>query len=312
MATTIPDSPGSESSPILFDDLDADLVLRSRDSHTFRVVKLYLIKCSTVIGGLIQTASDSSGTTNSASAPSQTQLPEVWLSESGAILSSLLTFIFPVTPVLPSTLEETMELLSVAQKYEMNTVLTHIRGALSQQHPPLISPENAFLAYSLAQKNGLREDTIQAARLTLKFDLTIEDLGDKLSGSYLQELWNYHQRVQAHLRSDLQSGAYVALNGLQCSQSSANGIPPWIELYTRSIIGRPSVFNPYDFQQALAQHIRDTHGAGLFRNPCASCIPAGTMRTFWTTMTAIFHRCMESVSAVFANYTLMKFHASSG
>ncbi|KAF8262673.1 hypothetical protein EI94DRAFT_663142 [Lactarius quietus] len=85
-------------------------------------------------------------------------LPEVQLSESSTILSSLLTFIFPETPILPSTLEETMELLSVAQKYEMSSVLTHIRGALSRQRPPSINSENAFLAYSLAQEHELREE----------------------------------------------------------------------------------------------------------------------------------------------------------
>lgn len=39
------------------------------------------------------------------------------------IISSLLTFLFPVPPVLPPTIEETLELLSMAQKYQMATTL---------------------------------------------------------------------------------------------------------------------------------------------------------------------------------------------
>ncbi|SRR6266702_560546 len=312
MATVIPDSPSLpadlvESSKVLFNDPDADVVLRSRDSQTFRVLKLYIIRSSTVLGDLIQAASDTSDSANSASA--QIQLPEVRLSESSAILSSLLTFIFPVTPVLPLTLEEMMELLSVAQKYEMSSVLTHIRGSLSRQHPLFISPENALLTYSLAQRYRLREEAMQAARLTLKFVLTIETLEDKLAmmqGAYLHELWKYHQRVQAQLRLDLpSSGSGAALKGFNCSQYATNtGNPYWIELYIRSIIEHPSRFDPIEFQMALARH---TAGSG--RTRCESCIliPVKTMRTFWTTLAATIHRCMEKVSIVYPYYTLRIF-----
>ncbi len=301
MATVIPDSPSPpadlvESSKVLFDYPDADVVLRSRDSQTFRVLKLYIIKSSTVLGDLIQAASDTSDAANLASA--QTQLPEVQLSESSAILFSLLTFVFPVTPVLPSTLDETMELLSVAQKYEMNSVLTHIRGSLALQDPPFIGPENAFLAYSLAQRYGLHKEVTQAARLTLKFVLTIETLEDKLAmmpGAYLHELWKYHQRVQAQLRLDLpSSGAGAVLKGFNCSQYANNtGNPYWIELYIWSIIENPSRFDSIEFQMALAQH---TAGSGTTQ--CTSCIliPVETMRTFWTTVATTVHRCMEKVS----------------
>ncbi len=309
MATVIPDPPSPPADPVqsskeLFGYLDADVVLRSCDSQTFRVLKLFIIKSSSVLGELIQAASDTSGAANSAN--TQTRLPEVQLSESSAILSSLLTFVFPVTPVLPSTLEESMELLSVAQKYEMSSVLTHIRGSLSRQHPLFISPENAFLAYSLAQRYGLREEATQAARLTLKFVLTIETLEDKLAmmpGAYLHELWKYHQRVQAQLRSDLpSSGAGAVLKGFNCSQHTINaGHPYWIELYIWSIIENPSRFDSIEFQMALAQH---TAGSGTTQ--CRSCIliPVETMRTFWTTVAATFHRCMEKVSIVYASYTV--------
>ncbi|KAH9018380.1 hypothetical protein EDB85DRAFT_2294551 [Lactarius pseudohatsudake] len=66
----------------------------------------------------------------------------------------------------------TMELLSAAQKYEMSTVLVHIRLCLAQQDSPFIHKESAFRAYSLAQNDGLRQEAVYAAQLTLKFVLT--------------------------------------------------------------------------------------------------------------------------------------------
>ena len=311
MATVISNSPpppvhpNVESIEALFDYPDADVVLRSRDSQTFRVLKLFIIKSSSVLSGLIQAASDTSVADDSASG--QIRLPEVQLSESSTILSCLLTFIFPVTLILPSTLEETMELLSVAQKYEMNTVLTHIRGFLSRKHPLFISPGNSFLAYSLAQRYGLWEEATQAAQLTLKFVLTIETLEDKLAvmpGAYLHELWKYHQRVQAELRSALpSSGAGVELRGFNCSQYATNGNPHWIESYIWSIIQSPSHFDPIEFQMDLARHTAGSSGTPW----CASCIniPVETMRTFWTNLSATVHRSMEKASIVYEELQTM-------
>ncbi|KAH9018374.1 hypothetical protein EDB85DRAFT_2095954 [Lactarius pseudohatsudake] len=322
---TIADSPSPQASPsgcppksppvdlvepskVLFVYPDADVVLRSGDSKTFRVLKLYLIKSSTVLGDLIQAESDTSDTPESNSESTQTRLPEVQLPESSAIISSLLTFIFPVNPVLPSTLQETMELLSVTQQYEMGSVLTHIRGTLSRQHPLFITPENAFLAYSLAQRYGLQEEANQAARLTLKFTLTIESLEDKLTmmpGAYLYELWKYHQRVQLQLKLDLpSSGASAVLKGFNCSQCTKNGNPYWIESFIWFIMDHPSRFDPIEFQMALARHT-----AGSSTTRCLFCllIPVGNMRAFWTTLAATVHRCMAKVRIVYANYTLRIF-----
>jgi hypothetical protein len=113
MATIIPDPPSPpadhvESSKVPFDDPEADVILCSHDSQTFCVLKLYISRHSTVLGDLIRAASDTSSTANVAR--NQERLPEVKLSEYGAILSSLLTFTLPVTPVLPSTLDSAVTL----------------------------------------------------------------------------------------------------------------------------------------------------------------------------------------------------------
>lgn len=93
---------------------DADIILRSSDSRDFRVLKLYIIKRSPVLDKLIQATSDLPTTTDLSG--TDTPLPIVHMHESAAILHSLLTFILPVPPVLPPSVEETMKLLSVAQK----------------------------------------------------------------------------------------------------------------------------------------------------------------------------------------------------
>jgi hypothetical protein len=94
--------------------------------------------------------------------------PVVQLPEGHTILSSLLTFVFPVPSVLPPTIEQFLELLSVAQKYEMATTLARIRDCASRRDPSFISAETALRVYSLAWNYGLREETILAARATLK------------------------------------------------------------------------------------------------------------------------------------------------
>ena len=320
--TSFPQADSKELPNVLFDDPNADVVLHSNDGHSFRVLKLYIIRCSTILGELIQAASDSFGAANPASADSEKQfprnksrpkkkekkkqLPEVQLSDRGAILSCLLTFIFPVPSVLPSSLEEEMELLSVAQKYEVDTVIDQIRGALALQNPPCIHKDNAFLAYSLAQRYGLRREAIQAARLTLQFTLTIEKFQDVVPGAYLHELWKYHQRFQAQLKSGSPlSRAAGVLNAFKCSQSNTSP-PGWIHSFIGSIMRDPTLFDPIEFQLALMRHTMATVLVDRLGNPRAGCIictqiSAEEFRTFWTTLADMFHRGMEKVGIYYVN-----------
>jgi hypothetical protein len=60
-----------------------------------------------------------------------------------------------------------MELLSIAQKYQMGTVLTHFRGSVARQNSLLSQLKPALRIYSLALKYGLRPEVLQSARTTL-------------------------------------------------------------------------------------------------------------------------------------------------
>jgi hypothetical protein len=177
----------------------SDIVLRSCDSRDFPLPKLYILICSPVLGYLIRSVSATSDVPNG-EVPEP--LPVVKLTESGTTLYNLLTFIFPVDPSLPSTIEKIMELLAVAQKYQMKSVSGYIRGIIARKDPPFIRPETAHDIYFHAQRHGLRPEAVQAARVTLRLPMTIQDLGNKLEfpgliGAYRHELWKYHGEFEA-------------------------------------------------------------------------------------------------------------------
>jgi hypothetical protein len=286
--------------PVDYPNHDADIILRSNDSHDFHVPKLLIIKNSPVLDKLIQATSDPP--TSSISTDSGAPLPVVHISETGAILHSLLTFILPVSPELPETAEKSLNLLSVAQKYEMGHILARIRGSIALRNPPLICKSNALLIFSLALKYGLRQEVVQAARLTLKSTLTIENLEiegklDIMPGDHLRELWEYHRRVQDFLVSSIPSfrgsGAYRELNGLTCFALAPSGIPKWIDDYIRFMAWTPSSFDLFEFQSALTRHII------TFENyQCSSCksLPGQTIEKVWAALTAFVHLSMEQVS----------------
>ena len=274
------------------DDPDADIILRSCDHHEFRVLRLYIVKVSPVLRELIRSALD----VHVSDSPSS--LPSIQLSDSGATLSCLLTFILPVIPVLPSTMEQTMLLLSVAQKYQMNLILSHIRDIIASQDPPFIRPETAFRVYPLAQTYGLRQETLQAARIALTFPFTIEDLEEELDtmpGIYLHELWMYYERVRTHLRSDLMAfrttDLSTVLTGLSCSNITNYGTLAWLDGYIGSIAESPDLFDLTKFHMCLSLH-------AFTRYSCCHCatIPSKTIDAFWRALTSIVHGCMVKVS----------------
>ena len=271
------------------DDPDADIILCSCDHHEFRVLKLYLTKISPVLRELIQSAS------SSPIANTTSPLPSVQLSDSATTLSSLLTFVLPMLPRLPSTLEHTMILLSAAQKYQMDPILSRIRGMIASLDPKFIRPETAFQVYSLAQMHGLRQEALHAARMTLTFPFTLEDLEDKLDaipGIYLHELWKYHQSVRTHLTSDLatfRTTSVPVLTSPPCYTTTSYGTPAWLDAYVESIADSPALFDLTEFHMCWLRHITQK---GSCR--CANT-PSKTLRAFWTDLTNVVHGCIKKV-----------------
>ncbi|KAH9058221.1 hypothetical protein EDB87DRAFT_943481 [Lactarius vividus] len=196
----------------VFSLLRADIILRSSDSHDFQVPKFYVVDSSPVLREQIMAASTGHGvgpeasgvTTADGGTNDKPLLPVIQLAESHTIIFALLTFVFPVPPILPPTIEQILELLSVAQKYEMTTTLIRIRDCASRRDPPFICPETALRVYSLAHEYGLLEEACQAAEETLKSPMTIQSFGDKLDiihGAALSDLWKYRQQVLANIKT---------------------------------------------------------------------------------------------------------------
>ena len=274
----------------LFDDPDAEIILRSCDHREFRlgVLKHNVIRSSPVLREAIQSALDSPTSTT----PS---LPSVQLSDSGDTLSSLLSFILLMPPILPSTVEQTMLLLSAAQKYQMDFILGYIRAVIASQDPPFIRQETALQVYSLAQTHGLRQEALHAARATLAFLFTFENLEDHLGVTSLVDLhglWKYHHRVRTYLGDALMAFKTNGIPSEMTSQPCGYGMLTWLGEYFESIAKSPALFDITEFHMFLTRH---TRASGC---ECMN-IPGRSIRAFWVALTNVVHDCMARVSISF-------------
>ena len=294
----------------VLDHPHADIILRSCDSREFRVPRIYIVDSSPVLAELTRApAPDISNPSESNTViradTSNSSLPVYHLPERGDVLSSLLSYvIISIIPSLPPTIENIIELLSVAQKYRMVSALAHIRDHISRQNPPLIRKSTAFHAYSLAQKYGLRQEALQAAQLTLNFPLTIESLEstarwDIMPSPFLYELWCYHTRVQRFLEDDL--GAFMTTGtaariNLRCRILDSCDVPVWLGNYIESIARSPALFDLSEFHMTLTRHI--ISGESRSSGYCQSCasIESKTIDAFWTALKGVIQSSMEDVS----------------
>jgi hypothetical protein len=294
-AASPPAPPTDEPLPeLLLDYPGADITIRSQDCYHFRVLKTFIVN-SPILGEIIQRTLDSLG-----DADAESYLLEVQLPEGGKILHCLLTFILPVTPILPSTPKDIMELLSVAQKYRMGTALTHIRGSIARQNSLATDLEPALHIYALAQKYGLLPEALQAARTILNYPMTIEAFDNKLdimSGASLYELWKYYERVRAILVLDLTEFrgrcARGTIRGLRCTELSPSQIPTWLDRYIESIGGTPRLFDSAELNLAMARHIKDK--AHTLTCECVS-IHSQTIRNFWIAFASVVDGSFKKVS----------------
>ena len=203
-----------------------------------------------------------------------------------------------------------MELLAVAQKYEMNSVVSHIRGAIARQYPPFLRLETAFHVYFLAQHYGLHHEAVQAARITLSFPMTIESLEGKLdfagmTGAYLHELWKYHKQVRTELKSTVlefrNSGLPDNVKSLTCrTPNNRASSPQWLYDYINSVaeLGTPprSLFDPTEFETALACHVQSQRS--FYVNCSCATMPSQVKRSFWEALTVVVHRVLEKVRRI--------------
>ena len=282
---------------ILFDYPGADVNICSQDSCHFRVPKIFIENSSPVLSELIQKALGPPAAVNAL-----TSLPVVQLAQRGEIIHCILTFVFPVIPLLPPTHEEALELLSEAQVYQMGCILSQIRDRIARHYPQQTHLGPILRIYSLAQKYRLRPEALQAAQSILKHSITIEDLGDKLDimpGASLYELWKYYEGVRATLAPNLttfrESTPHRKITALCCNSLSSSQIPTWIDQFIESIGNKPHLFDLVEFNTAMSYHFKATDAV---KNCNCKPIPSQVTRNFWEALTSVVHDSFEKVNPV--------------
>ncbi len=203
-----------------FDDSDADIILRSGFTSVlapgstedrvvptdFLVHKLLLIKASSVFESLLSSSSNTLKQQNAEALKHgikrdiQDNLPVLCLPEDRDTVHRLLTAIYPIDIVNPETFETMTKTFAAARKYGMPTVLALFRIYCSHV-APVVNAESTFRAYVFASNEGLKEEALEAAQLTLSLPQTFETYGSDLcnaSGPALRALWKHRgMAVQA-------------------------------------------------------------------------------------------------------------------
>ncbi|KAH9006371.1 hypothetical protein EDB86DRAFT_721412 [Lactarius hatsudake] len=193
-----------------FDDSDADIILRSGftpvlapESTETRVVptdflvhKILLIKASSVFKTLLSSSSETSDQQNAQAGIKRDiegNLPVLCLPEDCDTVHRILTAIYPVDIVYPQSFETMIKTFAAARKYGMPSVLARFRTYCSRE-APVVTAENAFRAYVFASNQGLKEEALEAAQLTLSLPQTFDAYGSSLcdaSGPALLALWKH-------------------------------------------------------------------------------------------------------------------------
>jgi hypothetical protein len=268
-----------------FDDSDADIILRSlpsasppgwdRTSAThFRVHKLFLIKASPEFKRLLCEPTPSQ-CPNQDEEPGITRdnydnLPVLCLSEDRETLHSLLTAIYPTDVAYPQTLEAMMKTHAAAKKYGMSFALTLFRTYCTSV-APVVTTENAFLAFFLAFNKGLKEEALEAARLCLSLPLTLEALDEELyhaSGPALEALWKHREAaLRAIVEGVMACRTEVGdLRGWCPPHDSCAKLGPrprqQLGLFAAKVIADFSLMNISSFIEIMSTH-------GVFQ--CPSC-----------------------------------------
>jgi hypothetical protein len=170
--------------PLRLNVPDADIIVRSSDQVNFRVHKSLLAMSSPFFEDLL-----------SLPQPPDDEivdgLPVVQLSEDASLLNCLVSLLYPIPPVRPSSYEKVFALLVACQKYDMVSIQSYIRSEIRLGTFPAPVEAEAFSAYALASSMGLVLEAENAARLTLGQLLTFESLGEGLrlfKGRALREL----------------------------------------------------------------------------------------------------------------------------
>ena len=181
----------STSLPDTFDIPDASLIIRSSDLVNFRVHKPVLAMVSPFFKGLLSLPQPPDG-------ESFDGLPIVQVPEDSDLLSTFVSILYPMHPVIPDSYDKVFSflatlsvvilnsyykvlyLLAACQKYEMALVQSHIRAEVNNGVFPTPKGAKVFAAYAIASLKGLALEMKNAAQQTLDHPMTFKVLGEGL------------------------------------------------------------------------------------------------------------------------------------
>ena len=133
-------------------------------------------------------------------------LPVVQLPEDSGVLNSLISLLYPITPIIPDSYEKVFALLGACQKYDMTSIQSYVRSEVKRGTFSAPAGAEAFRAYAIASSMGLLPEMESAARFTLGYPMTFEFLGEGLrsfEGWALCDLARYRKRCRDNLVSCL-------------------------------------------------------------------------------------------------------------
>jgi hypothetical protein len=173
---------------------DANIIIRSSDKVTFRVHKSLLAMSSPFFERQLSQALPQ---------PPDSELvdglPVLQLSEDADLLNSLVSLLYPISPVIPSSYGKVFALLAACQKYDMISIQSDIRAAIKLgTFPATPVGTEAFRGYAIASSMGLVLETENAVHHTLDYPLTFESLGETLrafTGRALCDLVSRRKRL---------------------------------------------------------------------------------------------------------------------
>ncbi|KAI0328719.1 hypothetical protein GY45DRAFT_1281309 [Cubamyces sp. BRFM 1775] len=290
----IPPFPGQPAKIIVsptFDPSNADLIIHTSDNVRLGVSQDILKLSSPVFAKELSKGGQT---------PRQTLLP---VPESGKVMLALLHICYPIPSPSFATLDEIVNVLIAAEKYQMSKATWYLRGALAKlADSPSVDPLWLYLA---ACRFGMQELAGIAARSTLRQDLVVTSQSDidldkfGVSAGCFWRLLEYHRQCKAAVRGIVDGGdmAWISKewhNRLKasCTRSSALATTCWLSHYLKAIAKEawPRSSSAVS-EKVLAEAMTGSASVGFaVNNPCSACTGRQGMLTIIS-----FSKFVESV-----------------
>ncbi|KAJ6626194.1 hypothetical protein B0H10DRAFT_1999316 [Mycena sp. CBHHK59/15] len=174
-------APFAPQSP--FDDLAADVILRSSDNHDFRVYRTILSLVSPVFQDMFTLPQPDV----------QSELPVIPVQEAGVVVDRMLRFCYPGSNVTIETLDQLREVLEVLiSKYDARRLVSlgkiYLRGYI-EAHPVSV--------FAIACHHGWEDVARAAAKESLKLPLRVPNDEAPVELSYITANL-YHSLLRYH------------------------------------------------------------------------------------------------------------------